>query len=98
MLRKTFSFFAGPVGKNDKQMDEASTEPGSDAASDGADASLPSEEASDGEPPACTQAAAGAGACAVEGPTCGDKAERRMLQIEEGDGYGERGPDGRRRM
>jgi hypothetical protein len=71
MLRKTFSFFAGPVGKDDKQMDEASTEPGSEAASDGADASLPAEEASDGEPPACTQAAACA--CAAEEMTCGDR-------------------------
>ena len=75
--------------------DDASTEPGSsEAASDGADASLPADETSDGEPPACSQAATGTGACAAEeGPTCGDKTERRMLQIEEGDGNGERGVD-----
>ena len=84
----TFSqFFAGPVEKDNKQVDEVSTEPGSsEAASDGADTSLPPDEASDGEPTACSQAAAGAGACAVEGPTCGGKTERCMLQIEEGDG------------
>ena len=94
MIRTFSQFFAGPVEKDNKQVDEVSTEPGSsEAASDGADTSLPTDEASDGEPPVCSQAAAGAGACAVEELTRGDEAERRMLQIEEGDGNGERGVD-----
>ena len=95
---RTFSqFFAGPVEKDDKQMEwhaeEASTEPGSsEAASDGADTSLPADEASDGEPTACSQAAAGAGARVAEDwPVCVDTTDRRMTRIEEGDGNGERG-------
>jgi hypothetical protein len=48
MIRTFSQFFAGTVEKDNKQVDEVSTEPGSsEAASDGADTSLPTDEALD---------------------------------------------------